>query len=114
MVTPSPASVVVMAFPFSDLSATKLCPAVVLAVAGRDDWILCQITSNPQSDPRAISLTDRSVGHGSLRTISFARPNKLFTAHISLMKKRVAVLKDEVFREILRATIDTLQRSIPE
>ena len=113
MVTPGPASIVVMAFPFSDLSATKLRPVVVLASAGRDDWILCQITSNPNSDPDAIRLTDRSLGRGALRTISFARPSKLFTAHISLMSKRVAVLKDDVFKEILQATIDTLQTNMP-
>ena len=34
--------VVIVHFPFSDLSASKLRPAVVLAEAGRGDWILCQ------------------------------------------------------------------------
>ena len=34
-------------FPFSDLSQAKLRPAVVLADAGRGDWILCQITEQP-------------------------------------------------------------------
>jgi len=46
MVSPSKGSVVLVKFPFSDLSSSKLRPAVVLAAAGRDDWILCQITSN--------------------------------------------------------------------
>ena len=32
-------------FPFSDLSQTKLRPAVVLADAGRGDWILFQVTT---------------------------------------------------------------------
>ena len=35
--------VVIVHFPFSDLSASKLRPAVVLAEAGRGDWILWQI-----------------------------------------------------------------------
>ncbi len=47
-------SVILVRFPFSDLSQSKLRPAVVLADCGRDDWLLCQITSNPYSDPRAI------------------------------------------------------------
>ena len=47
MVTPSTGAVVLLPFPFSDLSRSKLRPAVILADAGRDDWILCQITSNP-------------------------------------------------------------------
>lgn len=113
MVTPSPASVVVVDFPFSDLSGTKLRPAVALAQAGRDDWILCQITSNPHSDTNAVRLIDNSFSQGSLRAVSFARPTKLFTAHISLINKRVAILKDEAFKEIIRATMDILQRNMP-
>lgn len=38
--------VVLVRFPFSDLSSSKLRPALVLAPAGGTDWVLCQITSN--------------------------------------------------------------------
>ncbi len=114
MVTPSPASVVVVAFPFSDLSGKKLRPAVVLTEAGRGDWILCQVTSNPHSDPNVVSLSDQSFSQGALRAVSFARPTKLFTAHASLMNKRVAVLKKEVFKEIMGTTINALQKNMPE
>jgi hypothetical protein len=58
MVTPSVGSVVLVRFPFSDLSATKLRPAVVLAGVDRDDWILSQVTSNPYSDTSAVELGD--------------------------------------------------------
>jgi mRNA interferase MazF len=37
VVAPAPGAVVVVRFPFSDLSQTKLRPAVVLADAGRGD-----------------------------------------------------------------------------
>jgi mRNA interferase MazF len=47
-----------VAFPFSDLSQAKLRPAVVMADAGRHDWILCQVTSRPYGDDRAIAITD--------------------------------------------------------
>ena len=52
-------------FPFSDLSQTKLRPAAVLAGAGRGDWVLCQITSSPYADTRAVLLEshDFAVGH---------------------------------------------------
>ncbi len=46
MVVPSAGSVVLVPFPFSDLSQSKLRPAVVLADAGRGDWIPCQLTSS--------------------------------------------------------------------
>jgi hypothetical protein len=45
---------------------------VVLAEADRENWILCQITSNPYGDVRAIEFTDASFATGSLRTTSYA------------------------------------------
>lgn len=81
MVTPSVGSIVLLSFPFSDLSQTKFRPAVVLADATRGDWILCQITSKPYSDPRAVELTNASFAQGSLHLVSYARPSKLFTAN---------------------------------
>ncbi|MBI4559102.1 MAG: type II toxin-antitoxin system PemK/MazF family toxin [Candidatus Hydrogenedentes bacterium] len=114
MVSPGPASVVVVEFPFSDLSGAKLRPAVVLSSAGRGDWILCPITSNPYSDPQAVKLTPATLRAGALADISFARPTKLFTAHESLMTKRVAILSNEIFKEILQTTIGVLQKAMPD
>jgi mRNA interferase MazF len=66
--------IVLVRFPFSDLSQTKLRPAVVLADAGHGDWILCQVTSKPYGDARAIKLEDANFASGSLRVTSYARP----------------------------------------
>lgn len=97
MVTLIPASIVVIPFPFSDLSSTKLRPAVVLAEASRGDWLLCQVTSNPYSDANAIRITSEDLKIGELTSsVSFARPIKLFTANESIMLKRVAILKVEL------------------
>jgi len=63
--------VVIVHFPFSDLTASKLRPAIVLAEAGRGDWILCQITSKSYGDwkyssnfqsPKRMALTGVVVG----------------------------------------------------
>lgn len=113
MVTLSPASIVVIPFPFSDLSGTKLRPALVLAETGHDDWLLCQITSNAYIDPIAVRLTAAELSKGTLNTVSFARPMKLFTANVDLMVKRVAILNAETFRAILTVTIESLQRNLP-
>ena len=59
--------VVIVHFPFSDLTASKLRPAVVLAEAGRGDWILCQITSKSYGDEKAISLDAPDFARGVLR-----------------------------------------------
>lgn len=46
--------VVVVPFPFSDLSASKKRPAVVVATLTGDDIICCQITSEARFDEYAI------------------------------------------------------------
>jgi mRNA interferase MazF len=98
-VVPSAAGAVVLVrFPFSNLSQSKLRPAVVLADAGRGDWILCQVTSNPYSDTRAIMLSDESFRQGGLQRTSYARPAKLFTANHELMMAEVGVLTVEALR----------------
>jgi mRNA interferase MazF len=94
VVAPSSGLVVLVPFPFSDLSRAKLRPAVVLAHAGKDDWILCQVTSNPYGDPRAVVLADDSFRTGSLQVTSYARPGKLFTANRTLMTTQAGNLKD--------------------
>jgi len=89
VVFPTEGSVVLVKFPFSDLSSSKLRPAVVLAASGRDDWILCQITSNPYADVKAIQIVNDDFETGSLQRLSYARPAKLFTANSSLMEVEV-------------------------
>ena len=113
MVTPGPASIVVVDFPFSDLSGSKLRPAVALCSARRGDWLLCQITSNPHSDPDAVKITAANLVKGTLSSISFARPTKLFTANETLMVKRVAILDEVTFSGVLAVIINWLQGVMP-
>lgn len=77
MGAPAAGTVVLVPFPFSDLSRAKLRPALVLVDVGRDGWILCQITSNPYADTLAVALTYDDFLMGSLRTISYVRPGHL-------------------------------------
>ncbi len=109
MVTLTAGAVVLVRFPFSDLSQTKLRPAVVLADAGRGDWILCQVTSKPYGDTRAIRLEDTSFSAGSLRVLSYARPSKLFTANRDLIISEVATLKSPSLKQVVDAVVDLLR-----
>ena len=47
--------VVLVRFPFSDLSQVNR-PAGVLAEGGRGDWILCQVTSKSYADRSAVVM----------------------------------------------------------
>lgn len=101
MESPSAGSVVLVPFPFSDLSRSKLRPAVVLAEISREDYVLCQVTSNPYADDDAVELTDDSFASGSLKRTSYARPGKLFTANADLFEGTAGELKEEVRSEIV-------------
>lgn len=109
MVSPSAGSVVLVTFPFSDLSQAKLRPAVVLAKANAHDWILCQITSNPYSDPRSIKLTRDNFSSGSLRVVSYDRPTKLFTANNRLITAQVGRLINYTLKQIVESVCELLQ-----
>jgi mRNA interferase MazF len=96
------------------LSDNKLRPAVVLAEAGRGDWILCQITSNPYGDAQAVVIEQTDFEEGMLRLKSFARRFKLFTANqqifVSVAGKLKAEKLDEI-RQLLLAALSGGQKS---
>ncbi len=109
MVTPAAGAIVLVRFPFSDLSQVKLRPAVAFAHAGRGDWILCQITSNPYADPRAVAITDADLDEGALRVNSYARPGKLFTASSGIIVAQIGHLKSDMFHQILDKLMEILR-----
>ncbi len=109
MVAFAAGQVVLLAFPFSDLSRSKFRPALLLAQVGRGDWVACQITSNPYADPCAIPLSDASFASGGLRRPSFARPGKLFTAHESLMESAVGALHSAVLAQVRDAVVTLIK-----
>jgi mRNA interferase MazF len=78
-------------------------PAVCLADAGRGDWVMCQVTSNPYGDPLAVPLDAADFASGGLRVASFARPGKLFTANAGLMVRSVGVLSPAAVGRVLSA-----------
>ena len=113
MAAPAAGAVVLVRFPFSDLSSTKLRPAVVLAEAGRGDAVLCQVTSRAYADAQAVELRDESFATGGLRRVSYMRPGKLFTANESLIVREVGRLKAEAHRDVVDAVVGLLRRGRP-
>lgn len=97
--------VILLPFPYSDLSSQKLRPALILANAGRGDWVLCQITSNPYADPAAVELSQDAFAAGGLQRISYARPSKLFTAHESLFSAIAGSLSIAAHTSVVEAVV---------
>jgi mRNA interferase MazF len=109
VVAPTAGEVVLVPFPFSDLSQSKLRPAVCLADAGRGDWVLCQITSSQYGDPTAVPLDATDFASGGLLVASFGRPSKLFTAHAGLMVRSVGTLTPAALARVIAAVVAILQ-----
>lgn len=69
--------VVVLPFPFSNLSSAKKRPALVITDITGDDYIMLQITSKNVKDSYAIPLLNTDFSSGSLNHDSNIRPNKI-------------------------------------
>jgi mRNA interferase MazF len=102
-------SVVFIKFPFSDLSHAKLRPALVLAYAQRNDWVLCQITSKSYADNTAIQIQEHDFESSHLNLVSYIRPAKIFTAHESMIEKTVGVLKPQAYKKTITQLISLFE-----
>ena len=101
--------VVIVPFPFSDLSQAKRRPALVVADLKGDDLILCQITSQAVSDSYAVAVTNADFANGGLNKNSNVRPNRLFTADKGIILYKAGQLKAEKLKEVVARIIDILQ-----
>ena len=98
--------VVVLPFPFSDLSATKRRPALVVASLPGDDVILCQITSVSHSDSYAVPIQEADFVAGSLARPSYVRTDRIFTADSAIITRVAGQLSrrklDEIITKLVR------------
>ena len=98
--------VVIVPFPFSDLSQTKRRPALVVAELSGDDLILCQITSQARSDSYAVAITNADFRNGGLNKSSNVRPNRLFTCDKQIILYKAGQLKIEKIKEVINQIIN--------
>lgn len=101
--------VVVVPFPFSDLTKAKRRPALVIAVLGGNDLILCQITSQSIKDSYSIFLNDADFVEGGLKQLSNLRPNRIFTADSHIILYRVGKLKSEKLNKVIEKIVEIIK-----
>ena len=102
--------VVVVPFPFSNLTQAKRRPALVIATLAGDDLILCQITSQRIADRYAITLDSSDFSEGGLNQISNIRPNRLFTADREIILYKAGKLKTEKVNETIAKIVEIIQQ----
>lgn len=100
--------VVVVPFPFSDLTNAKRRPALIISVLKGDDVILCQITSKLLKDEYSIPLEDDDFEVGGLNQSSSIRPNRIFTADQSIVLYCVGHIKKSKWHETVNKIIEII------
>jgi len=98
--------VVVTPFPFSDLTASKKRPALVVAELKGDDIIICLITSQNAKDDYAVSLASNDLANGQLKQNSNIRPNRLFTIDAKIILYRIGTLRKEKTEKVAEKIIE--------
>ena len=100
--------IVVLPFPFSDLSSSKRRPALVIADFSGSDIILCQITSKSVRDDMSVVINAEDVENGALSDVSHVRPNKLFTADESIVLYKAGRLCISRFDAVIDTIINMI------
>jgi mRNA interferase MazF len=99
-------SIVVLPFPFSDLSDSKRRPALVVGTPDGKDIILCQITSKKVRDQYAVTLAAGDLSEGDLSVASNVRPNRIFTADRKIIIYQLGQLKPKKLKEVVECIVE--------
>lgn len=110
-------AIVLVPFPFTDLSGHKRRPALVVSPAGfhREDLVLCAITSQvpPRLSRWEVALNAGDVVGQRLPRPSVIQAGKLFTVHGSLILGRFAQVRAEKLAETLALLQDLFSPPTP-
>ena len=99
--TPKTGDIVLIPFPFTDLSSAKRRPALLLTNPDRDgDFIAAAVTSKAGHDA-SVPLSAVQLATGSLPKPSWIRADKLFTFQRSIVQKQIGSVHPQVVLDTL-------------
>ncbi|MCC5601041.1 type II toxin-antitoxin system PemK/MazF family toxin [Nostoc favosum] len=102
--------VISIPFPFSDASATKRRPALVIAESDSNNIMVCPITSKPGRDYE-IKLEDQDFRVGKISlSPCYIRPNIIATVDKTNVIRFIGKLKDQKVNEVITGIIEILQK----
>jgi len=95
--------ILLMPFPYSDLTAIKKRPVLVISSreynTGSNDIIICGITSNPRQAPYSVLFDNSDLTSGSVPMPSRIKADKLFALEKSGVIKKLAKLSENKINE---------------
>ena len=106
--TLEPGNIVLIPFPFSDLSSTKKRPVLILTSPDRhSDFIAAGITS-VQQKTSGVVIESAQLLRGRLPKTSWIRTDKLFTLSSEIVVKEFGAVRPEVFNHVMQAICRTI------
>ncbi len=100
--------IVVVKYPFSNLTGTKRRPALILRKAYGNDYLLCSITTKTVRNSIELKLDD--CIETTLKVDSYIRPLKIFTAEDSIIYYKAGAVKDYKINEVVSTIVNALNK----
>lgn len=105
--------IVLVPFPFSDLSSSKRRPVLIISNNYYNDKfpdvLVCVITSNLFQDEYSVVLDDSDLEVGILPERSIIKWHKLFTIEQTQILKRFSLISENKFREVRNEITELIQ-----
>src|SRR3989338_6611929 len=96
--------IVLVPFPFTDLSSIKQRPALIISTNSfnqKEDVLVLAITSKIKQDKFRITISQKEIETGNLLLTSQVRCDKIYTLNKSIIRKKIAKIKEDSFEQII-------------
>lgn len=100
--------IVLVNFPFSDLTKTKKRPALVINSLEGDNTIFCQITTKRRTIQKYEITLKKEDCEGDIRFDSFIYLDMVFTLHKSLVHKKIGKVNNSKVKELMSHKLNTI------
>ncbi len=101
--------IVVVPFPFSDLSDLKKRPAMVISSLEGNNIILAQITSKYRTEKYSLLVKTEDFQEGKLIIDSFVNCDKIFTLDKEIILRTIGKLDFEKTNQIISKVVDIIK-----
>ncbi len=96
--------IVLVPFPFSDLSTAKFRSVIVMSKDNYNkkfrDFIAIPLTSNPNPRDHIVRVTTKEMSTGNIPLASVAKVDKIFSLEQSLVRRSFGQLRQDVFDNV--------------
>lgn len=105
--------IVLLSFPFSDLQASKVRPAIVLSSDRYNrhsrDFVAIPLTSNLRMKEYSLLVSNNELENGRLIVQSRAKVDRIFSVSQRLVRMKIGRLKTEIHEKITDILIQLIR-----